>query len=364
METKGSGIDKLDVDLRNLLEEALNVEIPAGTYFVSRSRSVQNMVVRTTQVIHLADNDWVDALLDVACANLERDVPNEEDTFTVEQSPEDGELARLMPALQAARVDYDVEQAAVWIVTDNANYGDLGTLVGGFGGRAIGEDDAARAMQIVDEAGIDITQRAVWEDRESIAQGMEDRSLWLWIRGRDLDSSAQGGVWKPIMPTALAQKGWMADFAFSPTGEILVTSICTNGRFMDCREGEIGFWDASSMESLHVAPETDSLHTALTFSADGSLLSSATCTDYRPPDCLDSQIWIWDAASGEKRQVLNGPEEHMSDLLFSPDGRLLAASSCARRDSRRICQEWAVQLWDVSSGLVAHIFAPLSIPAR
>jgi len=50
-------------------------------------------------------------------------------------------------------------------VLDNADYSDLGILVSspfGFGGsRVIEEIETARAMKIIDDAGIDITRKAI-----------------------------------------------------------------------------------------------------------------------------------------------------------------------------------------------------------
>lgn len=92
-----------------------------------------------------------------------------------------------MPALGRARVDTATRQAAVWIVTDNADYSDLGILVAsqfGFGGsRVIKELEAAHAMWICDEAGIDITQKAIWKDRRRIISGLKDdrRGLRTWL---------------------------------------------------------------------------------------------------------------------------------------------------------------------------------------
>lgn len=93
-----------------------------------------------------------------------------------------------MPILEKSNVSFGVEQAAVWIVTDNADYDDLGTLVSRpiyqiFGGtRIINEYEAARAMKICDEAGIDITRKAIWRDREEIIKGLTDKKLKYWLQ--------------------------------------------------------------------------------------------------------------------------------------------------------------------------------------
>jgi alpha-glucoside transport system substrate-binding protein len=179
----GRGIDELDLDIENLIDELLDVEIPAGTYFVSSASSQQNMVVRHTRVVQVEPNDLLSTILDAACAEMEDDVPGDETGFTV-QSGGSTDLSTLMPVLEAADVDYDVEQAAIWIVTNNADYDDLGTLVSGWGyARVIDEDEAARAMQLVDEAGLNITYFRIWRDREMIAEGAS-AALARWLRER------------------------------------------------------------------------------------------------------------------------------------------------------------------------------------
>ena len=53
----------------------------------------------------------------------------------------------MIDELNSAQVEYPVEQAAIWIVTDDASYDELGMLVkdSRFGTAVINENDAARA---------------------------------------------------------------------------------------------------------------------------------------------------------------------------------------------------------------------------
>jgi hypothetical protein len=167
------------------------VVIPAGTFFVSGG-SAQNMVSTEEEVLLLSDDSWVSADLDAACANRELDVPDTDVTFSIQRAPQQQELEMLMPVLRDAGVPYDVRQAAVWIVTDDADYDDLGTLVSGFGfggSRSIQEIETAQAMMIVDEAGIDITRKAIWQDRYLILPALEDEGLEVegfrdWLQQR------------------------------------------------------------------------------------------------------------------------------------------------------------------------------------
>ena len=93
-----------------------------------------------------------------------------------------------MPALADAHAPYAVRQAAVWILSDDADYGQLGILVrstNGFGGsRVILAPEAARAMQIIDGAGINITRRAIWRDRREVLEQLPEGELKVWLAGR------------------------------------------------------------------------------------------------------------------------------------------------------------------------------------
>lgn len=192
---RGSSIDELELDLRRLLEDLIEVEIEVGTYFAAHSGSVQNMVVVQEVVVRLDHDGWIEVLLDVACGNMSRDIPGDTDTFEIVRSSEQAELQMLVNSMAMSDREgyeyrsFDVLQAAIWIITDDASYSGLGILVrtGGYTGlrtRAIDQDDTARAMQLVDDAGIDITTKTIWDDREIIADGVDAPELAEWIRAR------------------------------------------------------------------------------------------------------------------------------------------------------------------------------------
>jgi hypothetical protein len=148
-------------------------------------------MVTTGEASVVLDNDrWVSVDVSAACANRLRDIPGSEDKFEIQQSPNQEELARLLPALRRANVDFAVQQAAIWIVTDDADYDDLGMLVRRpafqvFGGeRTIKEYEVAKAMKICDRSGIDITKKAIWQDRDRILQGLRDKDLKKWLLER------------------------------------------------------------------------------------------------------------------------------------------------------------------------------------
>ena len=187
IQAQGSGISEVSVSIRKLVPHNLTVLIPVGSFFVSSNRSVQNMVTTAERKVQLTSDDWRNVTVSAACANIQRDIPGSDDTFTVRRSPQQAELVRLMPVLEEAQVDSATRQAAVWIITDNATYSDLGILVSGHfgtGSRRINEQKAAHAMKIIDEAGINIKRKAIWRDRQQIISGLEDGELKTWLQNK------------------------------------------------------------------------------------------------------------------------------------------------------------------------------------
>jgi hypothetical protein len=125
--------------------------------------------------------------VDAACASAPRDIPTGSDRFAVKRLPAKSELAIAARAVASARASSAVVQAAIWIISDDADYDGLGELVEGSsysGSRAINEPEAAQAMQILDRAGINIRQKRIWNDRRAIARGVRDPALAAWLRGR------------------------------------------------------------------------------------------------------------------------------------------------------------------------------------
>jgi hypothetical protein len=176
-EITGSGIDTVSLKVsRPKNSKPLRLRVPIGTMFVTGSGSAQNMVGTSAQLVDLSAVITSELSVPAACVNLHLSVPGEEDKFSVAPAPEQEELQKVLPVLHAAGSDEEVIQAAVWIITDDADYDDLGTLVVSYGGlgfggsRAINEPQAARAMMLLEKAKLDVKQRAVWGDRVSICE--------------------------------------------------------------------------------------------------------------------------------------------------------------------------------------------------
>lgn len=187
IEVQGKDISSVTVRLRRLVPDVLEVRVPVGTLMVCDDASAQDMVVTGDVPVTLDRDEWIEVEAPAACANRSRRIPDSDERFRVTRAPSSEELERLMPVLDDAGVPSGVHQAAVWIVTDDADYGELGVLVlrlphQTFGGtRVIEEPEAARAMQICAAAGIDLRTKAIWNDRERILGGLEPGELCDWL---------------------------------------------------------------------------------------------------------------------------------------------------------------------------------------
>jgi hypothetical protein len=183
----GNDITQMDVKIRRLVSYAVNVRIPVGSFFVSKNPEVQNMVATAEKKMRLTNGNWQDISIPAACANLPKDIPGSGDKFSIQQSPDQAELAQLIPTLDKANASILVKQAAVWIVTDNVDFDDLGILINANNTRAIWYESTARAMKICAEAGIDITKKKIWNDKETIASKLLEGKLKNWLKNFEPD---------------------------------------------------------------------------------------------------------------------------------------------------------------------------------
>jgi hypothetical protein len=188
VEVVGSDIETVTMRIRRTGNEPLTVDIKAGTFYESSNADAQNMVGTEPQSVQLTDSTWTTLTLPAACASRPRDIPSDSDKFAVKRLPGGSELAIAMRAIAAAHPSTAVIQAAVWIISDDADYDDLGELVettgysAAGGTRVINEPEAAQAMRMLDRAGINLREKRIWQDRQTIANGVKDKALAAWLR--------------------------------------------------------------------------------------------------------------------------------------------------------------------------------------
>jgi hypothetical protein len=182
----GSNIREVSLSVLNLSNERLRFHVPAGAFFASTDPAAQSMIATGgAQEFDLMPHQAITVSVQAACANLPLHIPNWQTDFTISRTPPRPELARV--AAHLGNESYDVRQATIWIISDNADYGDLGILVtgasyGNAGGvRVIDPEDAVRAMQIVNAAGVDIRDRRIWRNRAMLLEATTDGDPRRWL---------------------------------------------------------------------------------------------------------------------------------------------------------------------------------------
>lgn len=184
----------MNVRLRKTASGPLDVLIPAGTYFTCDEPAVQNMVSTVDVTVSMGQGFLEKpAVIPVACANHSLKIPGKHDSFVITRPANMEELEKLTAILNRKNISYHTKQAAVWIVTDDASYDDLDSLrtlsqyepiIPGVarGRRAINEPEAAGAMRLCDEAGIDIKKKHIWSDCVKILAGLDAGELKNWLK--------------------------------------------------------------------------------------------------------------------------------------------------------------------------------------
>jgi hypothetical protein len=114
--------------MRNASDRTLVVRVPAGSMFEPDNDFVQPMIVRGQVAILLAPGQERELSLPAACADVHRAEPASHHAFTL-RAPREDRLSRTARMLAENEIGYEVAQAAIWIVANNASSLDLARLV-------------------------------------------------------------------------------------------------------------------------------------------------------------------------------------------------------------------------------------------
>ncbi len=94
--------------------------------------------------------------IQVACANMERGVPEESDGFTIRGAPVPEDLIKLLSLPGFLDETFRVQQFAIWTITDNPGRGEYVGL-GYFGaGSGPSDEEMQRIRALFNQAGIPI----------------------------------------------------------------------------------------------------------------------------------------------------------------------------------------------------------------
>ena len=163
-----------------------------------------------------------------------------------------------------------------------------------------------------------ISALAFSRDGKYLAAGDYDGKLILW--------NLQTGVPKTIEDLGIYN--FFGNLIFSPDSGTLIASDSTN---------KVSFINIDNGKLLHQSIQFSEMVDSIAISPDGKTLITAFCsigTGSAGPKC-SSEITFWDILTGVQiGQPLKGYSEYVSNLIFSPDGSMLAGGNNA------------VYLWD------------------
>ena len=126
-------------------------------------------------------------------------------------------------------------------------------------------------------------------------------------------------------------KGLMGDLKYSPDGTVLTVA------------GPIGIWlyDATNGEELALLTDHTNGVDTLVFRHDGLTLTSAS---------YDGDVHLWDPTTGAVHQIRMERTDGVSGVSFAPDGSILAGIIRERKESSRQTTYLTIRLWDVMTG--------------
>ena len=189
----GSGKDQVIIRIRNKGSEPLVVTSPVGVYFKSDSEK-RDMIARRDGWVVLEDGDWHDWSIRAVSRQEDRDASDYNDQLSILPPSAEPNLEELMYHIQVGTFtvanspkfyllrNYDIEQAAVWITDSDLAYKDIETSING--SNLPMQYVAAYAIAFCDLAGVDISNRRVWKDRERIFSRLQDPALNAWFQSQ------------------------------------------------------------------------------------------------------------------------------------------------------------------------------------
>ena len=193
VEAAGAAGGTVNVRIKRTGPNPILITSPVGTYFRVDGEA-SDMIARRDGWVVLRDDDWHKWSVRVVGRQPDRRAPASDRRLEILPPSTVAHLEKLLYQIQVGTytvadsttlyppLTYGVEQAAVWIVDSDLSY------------RAMVDDVRAERMSpqyavafalvFVDRAGIDVTTRRVWSDREVIFGSLRDPQLSAWYRIR------------------------------------------------------------------------------------------------------------------------------------------------------------------------------------
>ena len=190
VETRGAGAEAVTLRIRRTGNDPIVITSPVATYF--DAEDARDMIARRDGWVVLDDDDWRDWTLRAVGRQRELEPPGAGDRLAVRPASTAPVIEDLLLELQAGTYTVSnsptlypprtpvMEQAAVWIADGDADYAEMAPHIAG--PMLPAQYAAAFALVFVDRAGIDVTRRRVWADREAVFGRLRDQGLRIWYR--------------------------------------------------------------------------------------------------------------------------------------------------------------------------------------
>jgi WD40 repeat protein len=188
-------------------------------------------------------------------------------------------------------------------------------------------------------------------DGQILATSSRDRALRLW--------DARSGQLKRVLFGPADWVPWPPNLAFSPDGKTLAAGggigrRDASGKVLSIA-GAVWLWNVQTGQlEATLQGQQDAIHT-LAFSPDGSLLAAGG---------WDKTTGLWDLRSRQLKAVLPGHPAEVLQLAFSRDGKLLATGSGlgGYRTREEYIASGEIRVWDTQTGQLKATFNPQAGP--
>ena len=191
IEARGSDDESVSLRIRRTGSDPILITSRVGMYFQA-SNGKRDMIARRDGWVILEQDGWQEWSIRTVGRQRDRDLPTSDDELML-RSPSTVPVVEAVlyqvqvgtytvgnsPTLYPPRT-HVVEQAAVWIADADESYRDMEPEIAG--PRVPAPYATAFALVFVERAGIDVTTRRVWNDRETIFRGLRDQGLNIWYQ--------------------------------------------------------------------------------------------------------------------------------------------------------------------------------------